>query len=382
MGVLGAIIGGAASLAGAGIDAKTQKEINAANIRAQQEMNATNIMAAKASQERSRKYALEDREYNSEHSQYQRLLSLGMSPAMAMQAVSGAQSNLSSIDTSMPQQQAYMQQYSPVWASAFGNAGDLLAHSTAALEQKYIQEQAQQNQFEHDEKMFNMQVEEQKRQENQRLIKEKYGYKEYADQNDNITSLFNEIRRYFRDENISMAGMSRDDIETKLQSSNEDLYNKLQSAVSNACANEIFDDLCDRNQSQSLTGLDYTNKDLQNDILELSKQITGLDLYKAGIDAKNYPVLSRLLIQLKKGELKIQNLTIQDMEKEFDLKEASRELEKLKLQYEEKKFRIKNGDYDWGDSVTNTVANRVFEVVQLLGMLIENLGSALSLIKK
>lgn len=163
MGVLSSLIGAAASLSGAGIDAKTQKEINAANIRAQQEMNATNIMAAKASQERSRKYALEDRDYNSEQSQYKRLLALGMSPAMAMQAVSGAQSNLSSIDTSMPQQQAYMQQYSPVWSSAFGNAGDLIAHSTAALEQKYLQEQQQQKQFEHDEKMFNMQVEEQKR---------------------------------------------------------------------------------------------------------------------------------------------------------------------------------------------------------------------------
>lgn len=381
MGVLSAILGGITSIAGAGMDAKTQKEINAANIRAQQEMNATNILAAKASQERSRKYALEDRDYNSEQSQYKRLLALGMSPAMAMQAVSGAQSNLSSIDTSMPQQQAYMQQYSPVWASAFGNAGDMFSHSTAALEQYFGQKSAQDKQFEHDEKMFKMQVEEQKRQENQRLIKEKYGYKEYSEQNDNTTSIFNEIRRYFRDENISIAGMSRDDIETKLQASNEDLYNKLQSVTSNACANEIFDDLCDRNQSQSLAGQDYTNKDLQNDILELDKKIRGIDLYKAGIDAKNYPVMSRLLVKIKKGELKLQELTIEDFVKDIPIKDLQREVDKLRLEAEKKILEIKNGTYDWGDGFTNAVANTLFQVAQLIGLIIENLGSAVGLIK-
>ena len=377
MGVLSALIGGISSLSGAGIDAKTQKEINAANIRAQQEMNATNIMAAKASQERSRKYALEDREYNSEHSQYQRLLSLGMSPAMAMQAVSGAQSNLSSIDTSMPQQQAYMQQYSPVWASAFGHAGDLLSNSTAALEQKYIQDQ----QFKHDKEMFNMQVEEQKRQENQRLIKEKYGYKEYSQQNDIVSSLFNEIRGYFRDNDISIAGMSRDDIETKLQASNKELYDKLQSVTSNACANEIFDDLSDRNQLQSITGQDYTSKDLQNDIMKIDKQIRGLDLYKAGIDAKNYPVLSKLLMQIQKRELSIRDLTIQDMKEEFDFKQAAHEVEKLKLQIEKDKALKKHGKANYGDKVTNAVANTLFEVTEDVGLLIENLGSAIGLIK-
>lgn len=377
MGVLNAIIGGASSLAGAGIDAKTQKEINAANIRAQQEMNATNILAAKASQERSRKYALEDREYNSEHSQYQRLLSLGMSPAMAMQAVSGAQSNLSSIDTSMPQQQAYMQQYSPVWASAFGHAGDLLAHSTAALEQKYFQDK----QFAHDEKMFNMQVEEQKRQENQRLIKEKYGYKEYSQQNDIVSSLFNEIRGYFRDNDISIAGMSRDDIETKLQASNKELYDKLQSVTSNACANEIFDDLSDRNQLQSITGQDYTSKDLQNDIMKIDKQIRGLDLYKAGIDAKNYPALSKLLMKIQKRELSIRDLTIQDMKEDFDFKQAAHEVEKLKLQIEKDKALKKHGKANYGDKFTNATANTLFEIAENLGLLIENLGSAIGLIK-
>lgn len=179
-----------------------------------------------------------------------------------------------------------------------------------------------------------------------------------------------------------MAGMSRDDIETKLQASNEDLYNKLQSVTSNACANEIFDDLCDRNQAQSITGQEYTNKDLQNDLLELQKQIEGLNLYKLGIDAKNYPAFTRLAMKLKKGELKIQEMTIQDMEKDFNLKDLRRELEELEIEYEEKKLRIKNGDYDYGDPVTNAVANRMFEAIQMLGMLLENLGSALSLIKK
>ena len=194
--------------------------------------------------------------------------------------------------------------------------------------------------------------------------------------------MFNKIRRYFRDENISMAGMSRDDIETKLKASNEDLYNALQSVTSNACANDIFDDLCDRNQAQSLTGQEYTNKDLQNDLLELNNAIRGLDLYKAGIDAKNYPVFSRLVMKLKKGELKIQNMTIEDMEKEFNLKDLQREVEELKLGYEEKKLKIMNGDYDYGDPVTNSIANRLFEAIQMLGMLIENLSSGISLLKK
>lgn len=291
--VQGALVSSGGGILSSTINAITNSINNKRNIEAQKEINATNIKAAKEQIEQQRQYALEDRDYNSTEAQYARYLAIGLSPAAARAAVNGGSSNLGSIDTSLPVQDAAM-----TTASDWSGIGTGAASAGQIISQAGLQEK----QISHDEKMqdLNRKMEEEHFQ--REMINENYTREERDEASPRVSSFWKDLNIEAQNANFNLQDASREDVVNWLMSENTALLDQYNTLIGNACADAMLDVKFSQLQNSNKQALE--NQALISSMALQRAETSLRELSEEQIrqELKYYPALMNAEIQLKQQQ--------------------------------------------------------------------------------
>lgn len=364
---IAAIIGAGSAAGSIGATASQNKKTRELT----RELNAKNRAYSVEDRDIGLDFAREDRQYNNERSQYARLLSLGLSPAAAQAAVSGASSNLAgpaSMGTS--RDVGYEQQ--PYNMSGFANVGTTIAQAG----QNRFEEERAEREFMHQKDIQDAQFKHEKSMKAQEIV-DGFPQKERAEQEPKANEVWQKIRTAFRDANVPFEGKSRAQIEDWLKINDNGLLEELNEVVQNPCANAFIDKYAIDNNMQISMSEDVRNKKLQNSLLGIEKNMRNIDWKKAEEDLKYYPEMMRLMRDLKNRELRISDLTIDKMKQDYDISAAKEEFEEFLRREEKRRIYKRTGRADYGDPVSNAIINTWYGLFDNLGMTLESGASGL-----
>lgn len=286
----GAGVSAAGGLLSSTIGAITNSINNKRNIQAQKEINETNIKAAKEQLQMQRDWAVEDRDYNSTESQYARYLAIGLSPAAARNAVNGGSSNLGSIDTSLPQQEAYMTNPSD-WSG--------IGTGAAAAGQIISQAGIQKSQQAHDEKMLKKQQDYEETRFQREMINENYSRAERDAAAPKVSEFWKSLNIEAQNAGFNLADSSREDVVHWLMSENSAMLDRYNTLIGDACADAMLDVKFSNMQNSNRQALENQSIISQTSLNRVQESLSKVNEKMVREQLKYYPELIKAELQLK-----------------------------------------------------------------------------------
>lgn len=304
--------------------------IGVGNMVSQKHTNDANIESAKESIDKQLTAAKEDREFNSNIGQYRRLLSIGLPPATARQAVSGrsdAVSGLSAVSQMLPQRMA------PQLNADLSGLNNVSSTTTVA------------QQIEGQKELANLQASNESA-----LLAQKHGYDLELRGYDNILDGFNrsevinatktvnqdvsDIETAFVNMGEDLYGLSYDEMLKKLSTYDSELYGRLKDHSSIPAWREVMDSKWSRYQAQRNDNL---SGDKMRADIALQKSVKAINDFKISeLETLKpyYPEMAKLAIQAKRNEGKLQSEEIRQYMNSNKFFEDTAEQRKRKLGFD------------------------------------------------